>query len=135
MWRHTLFLNAFIFDKLWSLYLGRPSTIPVSTVQTAHNRELAAGWSGPSTLDSWIGLCCDISEATDILNGASPLDSNARKLLLNLDDRIQRRAESLPSPLRLNKDRVSELAANAYSLHIQFLGIRIVLHRLMYALI
>lgn len=73
-----------------------------------------------------------MSQATDILNRATPLDEEAKERLNDLDSTIQQRSETLPRELRLNKDRISELASNAYSLHIQFHGIRIVLHRLLY---
>lgn len=121
-----------MYDKLWSLYLGRPGSIPISTAETAHIQALASGWAGPSTIESWVGLCADISEATDILNRATALDDEAKQRLAKLDSRIQRRSDSLPPELILHKDRISELPPNAYSLHIQFHGIRVVLHRLLY---
>ena len=132
MWRHTLFLGTFVYDKLWSLYLGRPGTIPTTTVETAHGQALASGWRGPSTIQSWAGLCYDISDATDILNRASGLDDEAKHRLASLDARIQQRSEQLPAEIFLNKDRIGDLPPNAYSLHIQFHGIRVVLHRLLY---
>lgn len=121
-----------MYDKLWSLYTGRPGTIPIATVDVAHSRALASGWLGPASLDPWVRLSSDISEATDILNGTSPLNDEAKERLVRLDETIQRRPENLPLELMLNKDRVSDLPPSAYSLHIQFHGIRIILHRLLY---
>ena len=129
--RHTLFLGAFVFDKLWSLYLGRPSAIPVHILEAAHTRSVASGWSGPLTLESWIGLCLDMSEVTDILNSSSPLDLAAKERLTDLDARIHQRSEALPPSLMLHEDRVAELPVHAYGLYIQFNGLRIVLHRLL----
>ena len=83
-------------------------------------------------MEAWVGLCADISEATDILNSTSELDDQAKQRLVDLDRGIQRRSERLPRELLLHKDRISELPANAYSLHIQLHGIRVVIHRLLY---
>lgn len=121
-----------MYDKLWSLYLGRPGTIPIATVDTAHRYAIESGWTGPSTIEAWVGLCADMSLATDILNRATALDDEAKERLKDIDRTIQQRSENLPPELTLNKDRISELPSNAYSLHIQFHGIRVVLHRLLY---
>lgn len=129
--RHTLFLGSYVFDKLWSLYLGRPSAIPVYMLEAAHQRCIASGWSGPETLEPWVGLCTDMSEVTDILNSTTPLDLVARERLVDLDTRIRHRSEALPPTLMLQEDKVAELPVHAYGLYIQFNGIRIVLHRLL----
>ncbi|KAK3724824.1 hypothetical protein LTR37_000872 [Vermiconidia calcicola] len=131
-WRHTLFLGAFVFDKLWSLYTGRPGSVPTSILEAAHNRSLVAGWTGPATLGPWVVLCADISEITDILNNSTTLDNDAKARLADLDSRVQRHHESLPPSLMLQRERVYDLPASAYSLHIQLHGIRIVLHRLLH---
>ncbi len=77
-------------------------------------------------------LCSDMSQMTDILNGTSPVTDEAKRHLMSLDSTIQMRFEALPPELVLHKDRVSELPPIAYSLHIQFHGIRIILNRLLY---
>ena len=68
---------------------------------------------------------------TKILNTDQPLDRSAIDRLTNLDTRIWRRAELLPPSLAMHDNDMSDLAVNTYGLHIQFLGIRIVLHRLL----
>ena len=72
-----------------------------------------------------------MSEVTDILNNSSPLDVEARERLVNLDAKIRQRSEALPIEIELDENQISELPVNAYSLHIQFSGLRIVLHRLL----
>ena len=131
IFRHTLLLGAFVYDKLWSMYLGRPGAIPHHILEAAHEQALASGWSGPETLRPWVGLCMEMSEVTDILNSPSPLNSAGRERLADLDTRIHQRSEALPLPLRIHDDRIAELPITAYGLHIQFSGLRIVLHRLM----
>ena len=129
--RHILFLGAFVYDKLWSLYLGRPGSIPVSHLTSAERRIAEQGWDVPATLLAWAGLGADISEVTDILNSDTPLDWGSLEGLVELDARIHQRCASLPSSLQLNESRVSDLPASGYGLNIQFRGIRIVLHRLL----
>lgn len=131
LYRHVLFVGAYVYDKLWSLYLGRPSAIPDTVLTVAQNRTAQQGWTVPATLDAWSGLSTDISEVTEILNGAGPLDWTSMERLTELDAKISRRCEALPPSLQLDENRISDLSANLYSIHIQFRGIRIILHRLL----
>ena len=129
--RHILFLGAFVYDKLWGLYLGRPSVIPISHLTSAQRRVAEQGWSIPATLSAWVGLTADISEVTDILNSDTPLDWRSLDGLTDLDTRISQRGAALPGYLKLNENQISDLPASGYGLNIQFRGIRIVLHRLL----
>ena len=129
--RHILFLGAFVYDKLWSLYLGRPSSIPISYLTSAQRRIAEQGWEIPATLIGWAGLSADISEVTDILNSDTPLDWHSLDSLAELDNRISQRCVALPDHLQLNESRVSDLTASAYGLNIQFRGIRILVNRIL----
>jgi hypothetical protein len=130
--RHLLLLCAFVYDKTWSLYLGRPGQLPISTIEDAHAHALSSGWTGPTTIVPWVGLCTDISEVTDILNSGAELSSADKEKLLTLDYRLKERLDTLPLSIRLHNNQVSALPAEAYSVHIQFHGLRIILHRLLY---
>ncbi|KAK4499764.1 hypothetical protein PRZ48_007950 [Zasmidium cellare] len=128
--RHVLFLGAYVYDTLWGLYLGRPSSIPVSMLKAAQSRGDDLNWSTPISLEAWVGLGTEIAEATEVLNNnAVPLASSAMDHLADLDARISRRLEQLPSTLTFDADQISELAVEAYGLQIQLRGIRIVLHK------
>lgn len=129
--RHILFLGAFVYDKLWGLYLGRPSVIPISHLTSAQRRVAEQGWEVPATLSAWVGLTADISEVTDILNSDTPLDWRSLDGLAELDTRISQRSAALPGYLKLDENKISDLPASGYGLNIQFRGIRIVLHRLL----
>ena len=130
--RHILFLGAFVYDKLWGLYLGRPSAIPISHLTSAQRRVAEEGWEVPATLSAWVGLSADISAVTDILNNSdTPLDWRSLDGLAELDIRISQRCAALPGYLKLNENQISDLPASGYGLNIQFRGIRIVLHRLL----
>ena len=127
--RHLLFLGAYIYDKLWGLYLGRPSTIPNSYLTAAQRRSDEQVWQIPATLVAWVDLSDKISEVTEILNGQAPLDGQAFDRLNELDGKISTQCAALPDALILREDRISDLPSAAYGLHIQLRGIRIVLHR------
>jgi hypothetical protein len=129
--RHILFLGAFVYDKLWSLYLGRPSSIPISHLTSAQRRIAEQRWEIPATLIAWAGLSADISEVTEVLNSDTPLDWHSLDSLAELDNRISQRCAALPDHLQLNESRVSDLTANAYGLNIQFRGIRILVNRIL----
>ena len=72
-----------------------------------------------------------MSDVTDILNRSSPLDADARMRINHFDSNIQRRQEGLDFALQLRDEHITELPVYAYSLHIQFCGLRIVLHRML----
>lgn len=129
IFRHTLLLATFVYDKLWGYYLGRPSAIPDSYLATAEQRMAEQGWKVPPRFDAWVGLCKEISEATEILNNAAPLDANSMHQIVDLDHRICTRQKTLDLSLALHDDRPSMLAPDAYGLHVQMLGLRTVLHR------
>lgn len=128
--RHLLFLGAYVYDTLWGLYLGRPNGIQTSILKAAQSRGDNMNWSIPISLEAWVGLSTEISEATEVLNNnAVPLTQSAVEHLSKLDGRISRRLERLPSALTFPADQISELAVDAYGLQIQLRGIRIVLHK------
>ncbi|KAH7141864.1 fungal-specific transcription factor domain-containing protein [Dactylonectria macrodidyma] len=124
--RHQLFLTAFVYDRLWALYLGRPSCVPLVSV------EQRLSCKGPTrlsrSLDHWVILCKLISEVTDKLNGfGTVLDDGSAEHLWELSERISAAHDRLPPSL--SPKHISELEMTAYGLNIQFYGIQIVLHR------
>ncbi|KAM3417952.1 hypothetical protein BST61_g6164 [Cercospora zeina] len=125
--RHDLLLAAHVFDKLWSMYMGRPSAIPTAMVAVAHQRLLAGGWKGSLTVEHWVGLCTDVSEATELLLTTSSLEPTTVDRLRVLDRRLKQRFDSLPTELAATDlDRAFELSPSAYALNIQFHGAQIV---------
>ncbi|KAL6407336.1 fungal specific transcription factor [Ilyonectria robusta] len=125
--RDTLFLAAFVYDRLWALYLGRPSCVPLALVQQRQDAFQVLS-DDQSTLPYWVSLCKYISEVTEILNGfGAALDRTAGSRLLELGARISTAHDLLPR--RLSSKHISDLDVNAYGLNMQFCGIQIVLHR------
>jgi hypothetical protein len=124
--RHDLLLAAHVYDKLWSVYMGRPGAIPTAMVANAHQRLLVAGWKGRPTVEHWIGLCTDISDATELLLTTSRFRRDTIDRLRALEERLKRRFDELPRDLTVdNLDRVFELPSSTFALNIQFHGAQI----------
>ncbi|KAF4892508.1 Nitrogen assimilation transcription factor nirA [Colletotrichum fructicola] len=124
--RVSLFLSAFVYDRLWALYLGRPSCVPMNCLEQRRPQVASAKSTGP--LEHWVALCKYISEVTEKLNGfGPPLDHTCVDSLLDLSARISAAHDRLPPGL--SSKQTSELCVTAYGLNIQYHGIQIVLHR------
>ncbi|KAF5004432.1 hypothetical protein FDECE_9070 [Fusarium decemcellulare] len=126
--RIELFLCAFVYDRLWALYLGRPSCIPLASFQ--QRRPCVESTQHPMILTYWTDLCGYISEVTEILNGhLDNLDHKAAEHLTNLSSRIFAAHSNLPPEFSCK--HMSELHVTAYGLNMQYCGIQIVLHRVL----
>ncbi|VUC25610.1 unnamed protein product [Clonostachys rosea] len=125
--RDSLLLSAFVYDRLWALYLGRPSCVPSQIVESK-NLFNATPEAQENTLHHWVHLCNDISEITDILNGfGQELNRSVASRLSDIGLRISKTHEALPP--RLSSKQMPNLDVTAYGLNMQFCGIQIVLHR------
>lgn len=124
--RDELFLSAFAYDRLWALYLGRPSCVPLVALE---QRQISTSLGQqPITLTHWVNLCNLISEVSEILNGFGVvLDKNTVGRLCELSARIAAVHQNLAPELSHQAD--SELHVTAYGLNMQFCGIQIVLNR------
>ncbi|ETS84324.1 hypothetical protein PFICI_02349 [Pestalotiopsis fici W106-1] len=127
--RSLLFMSAFVYDKTWALYLGRPGCIPTGTMDVSSQPSIIATCDNKN-LTCWVNLCTRISEVTECLNasGAS-LNRNRVEELLQVDNKIMNAYDLIPRDISSQHCRISELDQSAYGLNIQFHGIRIVLHR------
>ncbi|UPK89188.1 hypothetical protein LCI18_000123 [Fusarium solani-melongenae] len=124
--RHQLFLVAFIYDKQWALYLGRPGCVPLVSLEQRVSHDGPA--NSLSSLNHWVTLCKFVSEATNLLNGFGAfLDSESIDKLWELSSRIS--AAQVLLPPELSPKHIPEVSITAYSLNIQFYAIQIVLHR------
>lgn len=127
--RSLLLLSAFVYDKAWALYLGRPSCIPVGILDRSAQQAIEAAYDN-RTLSSWIDLSRRISEITECLNGPGyDINRNTVEELLQVDTKIVNSYDLIPRETSSQHCQISELDQTAYGLNIQFLGIRIVLHR------
>ena len=129
--RHILFLGAYVYDHMWSLYLGRPSTIPKSYMMAVQRHIAERDWQIVPTLQAWVSLATEIGNAAEMLNNASPLTRDRFDLLTQLDAELDKQCADLPGSRLLEADQLSELPAETYGLHVQYRGVRIILHRLL----
>ncbi|OAP56705.1 hypothetical protein AYL99_08817 [Fonsecaea erecta] len=125
--RASVTLGCFVYETLWSLYLGRPSHIAIlSPSLSSYARRV----SDNLTLRAWFDLCVLIAEITTILDKDSPMQASALDRLSELDGKLRRWYVSLPAEIALDYDNVSGLDAVAYGLHMQYLRMQMLLHSL-----
>lgn len=85
--------------------------------------------SGIKTVGSWVALCSRISEVTEILNAPGNAQDRIIDNMLDVDAKIVTSYALVPTEVSSQYCQLSELDESAYGLNIQFLGIRVVLHR------
>ncbi|OAL19897.1 hypothetical protein AYO22_09424 [Fonsecaea multimorphosa] len=125
--RGSVALGCFVYETLWSLYLGRPSHIAILGPSLS---SYAGHVSDSPTLKAWFDLCVLIAEITTILDKDSPMQASTLNRLSELDVKLRRWYASLPADIALDYDNVSGLDAVAYGLHMQYLRVQMLLHSL-----
>ncbi|KIW26769.1 uncharacterized protein PV07_06577 [Cladophialophora immunda] len=125
--RGSVTLGCFVYETLWSLYLGRPSHIAILSPSLS---SYAGHVSDNLTLRAWFDLCVLIAEITTILDKDSPMQPSTLDRLSELDGKLRRWYASLPADIALDYDNVSGLDAVAYGLHMQYLRVQMLLHSL-----
>lgn len=125
--RGSVALGCLVYETLWSLYLGRPSHISLSTPSVPPS---AAETSDNPSLKAWFQLCVLITEITMILNDPIPLKFDAINRLSELDRQLRGWYTALPPDIALHDDNISNLDAVSYGLHMQYLRMQMLLHSL-----
>jgi len=128
--RNGLLLAAFVYSTLWNLYLGRPNPFSQPII-SAVRRVSAIKTPDTETMHTWVGLCLQMSEIIELLNGPTVNGSLNRDNLLRLwelDKRLRGFFSNLPTHLTYDESTIEELDASAYGLQMQFSGIQITLH-------
>lgn len=127
--RRALLCCAVTYEGVWCTYLGRPSCISMSAMNTAVSRQVYLTDSGSSVLDAWVGLCEPMAEVTEILNNSCLSNRVALDHLSKLDSRLHTWYESLPPELTCSNSQIVDLDVKAYGLQMQFCKIQILLHQ------
>jgi len=130
--RTVLLLGTFVYATLWSLYLGRPNCISLPVLRAVHRA--TAKSSNIDSLHVWVGLCMQMLDIINILNGPSSLaalNGNSLQRLWELESGLRSFSNTLPPDLAYKSSQRMELDANAYGLQMQFCGIQITLHQVM----
>ncbi|OAL56030.1 hypothetical protein IQ07DRAFT_583454 [Pyrenochaeta sp. DS3sAY3a] len=124
--RGTLLTACLVYERLWCLYLGRPSCVTASMLRIPPPTQDA---SRDAMVDAWLGLCEPMSEITSILNSSQPMGISASRRLVELDDQLKAWASELPLSLKYKENDAWDMEASAYGLHMQYFRVRILLHR------
>jgi len=118
-----------VYEGVWTLYLGRPSSIPKSVMSVAVSRCKAGRESDSPWLNAWVGLCQPMAEISHILNDKSIGDSDRSTLLRKLFKEVEEWYEKLPPELTYNESRLTNMDLAGYGLHTQYCKVHILLRR------
>lgn len=126
--RRQVFFSCLVNERLWCIYLGRPSLIKLSDFSTTRPKLTDLSFE-IQIQAAWVDLSIMSSEISDIFNCPSLVDEQTIRKILDVDARLHSWYASLPSPLKWNDASDMELRPCAISLHMQFYGIQILVYR------
>jgi hypothetical protein len=118
-----------VYEGVWTLYLGRPSSIPRSVMSAAVSRCKAGRKSDSSWLNAWVGLCEPMAEISHVLNDQSNGDFDRSESLRKLSKQVEDWYEGLPPELTYNESRLTNMDMSGYGLHTQYCKVQILLRR------
>lgn len=126
---HALLSACIVYEGVWTLYLGRPSSIPTSAMTVAASRCREKRKTDPPWLYAWIGLCVPMAEITHVLNEQTISDPDRSTVLRKLLKQIEEWYKSLPPELSYNESRLTSMDLAGYGLHTQYCKLQILLRR------
>ncbi|KAJ3545707.1 hypothetical protein NM208_g2392 [Fusarium decemcellulare] len=126
---YALLSACFVYEGVWTLYLGRPSCIPRSFVSVVDSRCREGRRSDSPWLNAWVGLCVPMDEITHALNDQSLSKAARCDLLRKLFKRVQEWYDKLPPELAYNENRLTSMDLAGYGLHTQFCKVQILIRR------
>ncbi|KAL5324734.1 hypothetical protein ACEPPN_009282 [Leptodophora sp. 'Broadleaf-Isolate-01'] len=118
-----------VYEGVWTLYLGRPSSIPRSVMRAAVSRCKARRKSDSPWLNAWVGLCEPMAEISHVLNDQSNGDVDKSASLRKLLKQVEGWYEDLPLELMYNESRLINMDMAGYGLHTQYCKVQILLRR------
>ncbi|KAH7142130.1 fungal-specific transcription factor domain-containing protein [Dactylonectria macrodidyma] len=126
---YALLSACVVYEGVWTLYLGRPSSIPSSVMSIASSRCREGRKSDSAWLNAWVGLCVPMAEVSHVLNDQSIADSDRSTSLRKLTKKIEEWYESLPPELAYNENGLTNMDMAGYGLHTQYCKVQILLRR------
>ncbi|KAH6871227.1 fungal-specific transcription factor domain-containing protein [Thelonectria olida] len=126
---YALLSACVVYEGVWTLYLGRPSSIPRSVMGVVSARSKRGRKSDSPWLNAWVRLCVPMAEISHVLNDGSIEDSDRSNLLLRLFKQVEEWYESLPPELAYSEDRPTSTGLPGYGLHAQFCKVQILVRR------
>ncbi|KAJ9501985.1 hypothetical protein H2202_002947 [Exophiala xenobiotica] len=126
---YALLSACIVYEGVWTLYLGRPSSIPRSIINIAALRCKAQHHSDSRLLNAWLGLCVPMAEITHILNDQCAGESATSSSLPHFIAQIQDWYDNLPEELTYNESHLTNLNMAGYGLHTQYCKVQILLRQ------
>jgi len=126
--RYKLICCCRVYEGVWCLYMGRPSSVPPWTTDPRAQLRTSRTGGKVSMLDVWVDLCDPVAEITNILNTSSRSDPKAAARLSELNAQLLTWHDNLPPEASCNESRLSDLNSSAYALIMQFCKVQILLH-------
>lgn len=126
---YALLSACIIYEGVWTLYLGRPSSIPRTIMSIANFRLKEKRESESPWLNAWVALCGPMAQISCVLNERSADDQNGVATLQTLSQKLEDWYESLPPDLTYKESRLTNMDLAGYGLHTQYCKIQILLRR------
>jgi Fungal specific transcription factor domain len=126
--RRQAFFSCLVNERLWCMYLGRPSLIKMSDFSTRRPKIMDPSFD-VQTQAAWVDLSLLSSEISDIFNCPSLVDEQTIRRLSEVDTRLHSWYDSLPAVLKSSDGHGTELHPHTFALHMQFCGIQILIYR------
>lgn len=127
--RRQVFFSCMVNERLWCIYLGRPSLIKVSDFSTPRPKVIDPSFEVQMQA-AWVDLCLMSSEISDIFNCPSLVDEQSIRRLSDIDARLHSWYDALPRALKSPvNSHDTDLHPHVFALHMQFCGIQILFYR------
>lgn len=128
---YALLSACVVYEGVWTLYLGRPTSIPRSMMRIVALRCRAREPTDSPWLNAWVGLCVPMAEASHVLNEHSLGDAERNASLHKLLKDVEEWYEALPDELVYNEARLTNMNLAGYGLHTQYCKLQILLRQAM----
>lgn len=126
---YALLSACIVYEGVWTLYLGRPSSIPASVMNTAAARARMGQPSDSPWLSAWVGLCVPMAQVSHVLNEESISDSDRHGSLRGLLTQVEDWYKNLPSEMTYDENRLTNMDLAGYGLHSQYCKVQILLRQ------
>lgn len=128
---YSLCCACVVYETVWSLYLGRPSSITKAVIDAVSIRCKEQRSSDSPQLNAWVGLCIPTLEVSRILNCGEPIAPGDSRVLAQLNHELEDWHARLPPALTWRNRRIGELDATGYGLHTQYCKLQILINKAM----
>lgn len=125
---YGLLSACIVYEGVWTLYLGRPSSIPKSAMDAAQLGWEDAGSHSP-WLNAWVALCIPMAQISHVLNDQSINEADKTASLRELHKKIEEWHDGLPAPLMYDENRLTDMDLPGYGLHSQYCKVQIFLQQ------